>query len=152
MRPRPSASSVRHIPAVLSASSVCNFGRPHFGKLLSTKLKIECPSSPWQTLGIVQYVHNKMIPSDSPFIPPWSYHRKSKHMALDGTYHKKILGDKPYGGFTSTQEKSEVTMDIQFLTWSREAYRSGDEQNCERKTQTKFVYQKDRRDVANAGG
>ena len=47
---------------ILSASSVRNFARPHFGKLLSTKLKIECQSSPWQTLGIVQYVHNKMIP------------------------------------------------------------------------------------------
>ena len=57
--PNPSGPFDRRI---LSASSVRDFARPHFGKLLSTKLEIECRSSPWQTSGIAQYVHNKTIP------------------------------------------------------------------------------------------
>ena len=47
---------------ILPASPVRDFACPHLGKLLSTKLKIERWSSPWQTLGIVQLVHNKTIP------------------------------------------------------------------------------------------
>ena len=48
-------------------------------------------------------------------------------------------------------KSAKVTINVQFLTWSREAYRDGDKQNRGQETQAKFDIRNDRRDVKDDG-